>query len=135
MSAHPYDDDLVQAAFTQKNYGWQTEYLRPLAKRSIAEAECMLGVLYQLGLGVELDPGLAEKWFLRAARKNFPIAWCNLGTLYLSGAPGKYPKAKLRIVINEPPKRAVPATPATSDCLQPTVLPAWASHTYPEPWR
>lgn len=96
MSAHPYDDDLVQAAFTQKNYGWQTEYLRPLAKRSIAEAECMLGVLYQLGLGVELDPGLAEKWFLRAARKNFPIAWCNLGTLYLSGAPGQVSESKAK---------------------------------------
>ena len=41
-----------------------------------------------VGLGVDLNATLAEYWFLQATASDFPIAWCNLGTLYLSGALG-----------------------------------------------
>jgi TPR repeat protein len=86
---HPeYNNDGVQAAFAEKNYSWIVDYVRHFAQRGVPEAECMLGVLYQLGLGVNLNAELAEHWFLRATAEDFPIAWCNLGTLYSSGALG-----------------------------------------------
>ena len=56
----------------------------------------MLGMLYQLGLGVDFDAKLAEAWFLRASEKDFPIAWCNLGSLYSSGVLGHVDENKAR---------------------------------------
>jgi len=41
------------------------------------------GFLYQVELGVPRDIVEAERWLLRAAEQNNPVAWNNLGSLYL----------------------------------------------------
>jgi TPR repeat protein len=42
-----------------------------------------MGFLYEHGLGVERDVGEAERWLIKAANQDNPVAWNNLGTLYL----------------------------------------------------
>lgn len=96
MAPPNYDSDSAIRAFQGGKYEWLVEYAKPFAEMGVAEAQCMMGTLYQLGLGVSADPELAKGWLLEAAWKGFSVAWCNLGTLYSSGALGYVddPKAK-----------------------------------------
>ena len=96
MSTPQYDCDGVLNAFEEKRYAWIVEYVTPFAQQDLPEAQCMLGVLFQTGLGVDVNAELAEHWFIQAAAKDFPIAWCNLGTLYSSGALGQIDKLRAK---------------------------------------
>jgi len=49
------------------------------ARDGDAEAQCMLGNLYQLGLGdVEIDEAKAMQWYYRAANQGYSVATSNL---------------------------------------------------------
>jgi TPR repeat protein len=47
-----------------------------------------LGIRYAKGLGVKRNPGMAMRYFLRAAMRGYTPAMANMGTLYEIGATG-----------------------------------------------
>ncbi len=59
--------------------------LRPVAEAGCSDARTMIGTLYQLGLGVEVDQDAARVWYELAASRGDALAAWNLGTM-LSGA-------------------------------------------------
>ena len=61
------------------------EALWPAARSGNAEAEELIGVMYALGLGVEVDQVRAFDWYLRAAMKGHAGAQSGVGWYYESG--------------------------------------------------
>lgn len=83
-----YDLDSMMEALVQGNGDWVHEKTRPLAEAGVLKAQLMMGILYQLGIGVAQDGAEALKWYRSAAEQNDALAWKNLGTLYLLGLAG-----------------------------------------------
>jgi TPR repeat protein len=83
-----YDLDSMTEALVQGKGEWVHERTRPLAEAGILKAQLMMGILYQLGIGVAQDGAEAVKWYRLAAEQNDALAWKNLGTLYLLGLAG-----------------------------------------------
>jgi hypothetical protein len=52
-----------------------------LAQQGEARAEHYLGIMYQLGMGAEKNPAIAEKWFEKAASHHNPEGEYAIGTL------------------------------------------------------
>ncbi len=61
------------------------EALWPAARSGNADAEELIGVMYALGLGVEVDRARAFEWYLRAAMKGHPGAQSGVGWYYEMG--------------------------------------------------
>jgi TPR repeat protein len=80
-------------AFSEARYGWVLSYVRPFAEHGLADAQCMMGLLYQAGAGVEQDGTRALDWYAKAAAQNHAVAWNNLGTIFMTGLPGIPPDA------------------------------------------
>jgi TPR repeat protein len=74
--------------FTAGEYTAVRELAEPHAQCGVADAECMMGLLFQLGAGVRLDGQSAVYWYRKAAGQGHAIALDNLGTIYLSGSAG-----------------------------------------------
>lgn len=72
-------------AFHNQNYPQALIDLKPLAEQGNTEAQCILGNLYHLGLGVNQNSLEAVKWYRQSAQQGDPIAANNLGTIYLTG--------------------------------------------------
>jgi TPR repeat protein len=51
------------------------------AERGDAEAQCMVGTMFQLGFGVPMNEEAAEGWYLKAAVQGYAVASNNLGTI------------------------------------------------------
>lgn len=65
--------------FRAQNYAAALPLLIASAKKGDAIAQCMLGNLYQLGLGgVPVDEAAAIQWYYRAARQGYSVATSNL---------------------------------------------------------
>ena len=73
--------DLMEAGL----YVEAREALWPAARSGNADAEELIGVMYALGLGVEIDPMRAFDWYLRAAMKGHPGAQSGVGWYYELG--------------------------------------------------
>ena len=75
-------------AFNSEQYDIAIEYLLPLAKSGNAQAQCYMGSMYQLGLGVAASGIKAVKWHLKAAVQNVieekisALAYHNLSMIY-----------------------------------------------------
>jgi TPR repeat protein len=70
-------------AFEQKNYTDTLTLLKPLAQKGHSEAQCIIGNIYHLGLGVDRNIEEAIKWYNKAAKQGYSIAENNLNTIYL----------------------------------------------------
>lgn len=70
-------------AFEQENYSETLILLKPLAENGHSEAQCILGNIYHLGLGVEPNIKEAIKWYQKSAKQGYLIAQNNLNTIYL----------------------------------------------------
>ena len=77
VSRAAYDLDFMMEALVQGKGSWV-----------YAEAQLMMGILYQLGIGVRQNGLEALKWYRLAAEQSSALAWKNLGTLYLVGFAG-----------------------------------------------
>jgi TPR repeat protein len=77
-----YNPYVVMAAFERRDYAFVLENAMPFAATGDPDAQCMVSLLYQCGLGVERDLVEAERWLLKAAEQDSASAWNNLGTLY-----------------------------------------------------
>lgn len=76
------------AAFEAKDYTNAFKLLKPLAAQGDAEAQCIIGNMYDLGLGLERDILEAVEWYRKSAEQGYGLASNNLGTIFKSGREG-----------------------------------------------
>jgi TPR repeat protein len=84
MESSDYGPIEAQEAFIRGDYDLVLRLTMPHAIKGNSDAQTELSLLYQCGLGVDRDVLEAERWLLKAAEQNNPVAWNNLGTLYAS---------------------------------------------------
>ena len=84
-------------AFKAQKYTEALNLLQPLANHGNAEAQCIIGNIYHLGLGVEKNGSEALKWYLKSAKQGDPIASNNLAGIYLMGDCGVIPNQEQAI--------------------------------------
>lgn len=77
------DLEAGKRAYEQRDYATALKELKPLAEQGNAEAQALLGLMYNLGRGVPLDIGQAMKWFKAAAQRGNAAGQCHLGSIYL----------------------------------------------------
>ena len=80
-------EDLPTAndAFERGEYVTALELYETLAGQGIAEAQFQLGLMYEQGLGTDVDRHAAQRYYQQAAEQQSPQALDALGTLYLKG--------------------------------------------------
>ena len=65
--------------FQAQNYDQALPLLTKSAERGFAEAQCLLGNIYQLGLcHTDVDANSALQWYYRAAKQGYSSATQNL---------------------------------------------------------
>jgi len=89
VSVTPGRADLASGkrAYEQGNYAAALKELRPLADHGNADAQVLLGLMYNQGRGVPLDLSQAEKWYKASAHQGNAQAECQLGSMYLKKDP------------------------------------------------
>ena len=66
--------------FRDQDYAEALPLLMDSAEAGDAEAQCLLGNIYQLGLGgVAIDERQAIRWYHRSAKQGYSVATNNLG--------------------------------------------------------
>jgi TPR repeat protein len=81
-------DEDAGAAFERGDYATALRLLRPLAEQGDANAQIVLGAMYQEGLGAPQDYAQAEFWLCKAALQGGAMAQFFLGNMYYEG-PGE----------------------------------------------
>ena len=71
--------------FDKGQYGKAYALWQPLANNADLVAQNYIGIHHYLGLGVERNLGLANKWFEKSALGGFSDAQYNLGVMYENG--------------------------------------------------
>jgi TPR repeat protein len=79
-------------AFQKKDYKKSFPILLRFAESGNAEAQCLIGNFYELGLGRPANRDEARKWYLQSSEKGYGLASNNLGTLF--SQDGNAAKAK-----------------------------------------
>lgn len=77
--------DEGSSAFNRGDYATALRQLRPAADQGSAEAQTLLGIMYNKGLGVPRDFNEGARWTRMAADQGNAKAQYNLGILHLSG--------------------------------------------------
>ena len=72
-------------AYNRNDYVAAYNTWRPLAEQGHADAQCMLGVLYDSGWGVPQDDIKSARWFRRAAERGNVDAQYITGSMYDDG--------------------------------------------------
>ena len=72
-------------AYDRADYRAALDVWLPAAQQGDAEAQTMVGEIYERGLGAEPNYAAALEWYLRAAEQGASRAQFNLGTLYEQG--------------------------------------------------
>ncbi len=83
VAAGTIDD--ASAAYYRGDYKLVMRLVRPLAEQGNAEAQSILGLLYNTGQGVPVDYAEAARWLRRAAEQGKAPAQFGLGGLYANG--------------------------------------------------
>ena len=73
------------AAYERGDYATALRAWQPLAEQGDAEAQSMLGQMYDEGEGVPQDYEAAAQWYRRAAERGDAEAQFNLGVMYYDG--------------------------------------------------
>lgn len=89
--------DRGRAAIAEQDYVSAFEIFLHLAEGGDSEAQAEVGVMYQLGMGVEPNFQEAERWLLMAAESGRADSAHNLGTLYSVGSP-EHPPDKTKAI-------------------------------------
>jgi TPR repeat protein len=69
-------------AFDEQRYEEAFRLLSGLAEAGDPEAQCMVGNMYDLGLGRERDLDRAIDWYQKSSRQGYGVASHNLATIY-----------------------------------------------------
>lgn len=80
-------------AYDRANYASALKVWLPQAQQGDAEAQVIVGEIYEKGLGDLADPALAAQWYLKAAKQGDSKAMINLGYLYEKGLGVKQDKS------------------------------------------
>lgn len=64
-----YDSDKVNELWNNEEYNTALAIVSPAAESGNMDAQCDLGLMYQLGWGVDVDMSAALKWYLKAAEQ------------------------------------------------------------------
>lgn len=80
-------EDLEQAneAFDRGEYVTALELYEALAEQGEPQAQYQLGLMYEQGLGTDVDGQVASSWYQKAAQQQSPPAVSALAALHLSG--------------------------------------------------
>ena len=78
----------AKLAFEKEQYGVALSALSFWAEQGDAEAQCMVGNIYHLGLETSVDVSKAVQWYLASANQGYSAASNNLSTIFLMGAEG-----------------------------------------------
>lgn len=71
------------ALWTRQDFG----KLEQAAQKSDAKAQLLVGEIYEFGVGVPADEGIAARWYQMAANQNEPQGQFYLGMMHDRGAP------------------------------------------------
>ena len=84
-----YKAQVIEAndALSNEDYERALSLILPLVEKSVPEALSLLGVMYQLGTGVERDGLRAVELLSKAVDLGDGVAAHNLGTIYGMGMP------------------------------------------------
>ena len=69
------------AAVERGDYATAIQEWRPLAEQGDADAQTLIGMMYNEGLGVPKNDAEAVKWFHKAAEQGIAQAQFNLGSM------------------------------------------------------
>lgn len=69
-------------AYTQHQYAEAFQLLSPLAYQGNVIAQCLLGSMFQLGLGVERNSAIAKQWYQQAGSQGYALSFHNLAVIY-----------------------------------------------------
>lgn len=96
MPESPRNSNLQKglAAFEAKAYAQAIAILKPLAERGNPEAQCLMGNMYHLGLGVAHNLAEAVEWYKKSAEQGYGVASSNLAGIILVGAYGAPPNRR-----------------------------------------
>ena len=94
MSDHKTQVIQANDAFSAEDYEKALSLILPLVEKSVPEALSLLGVMYQLGTGVERDGLKAVEILNKAIDLGDSVAAHNLGTIYGMGMPNVPADAK-----------------------------------------
>jgi TPR repeat protein len=72
-------------SFDRQDYKAALSQMLPLARLNNAEAQCIIGNIYQLGLGVEPDLSIALEWYTQASQQGHGLATSNRAGIILIG--------------------------------------------------
>jgi hypothetical protein len=72
-------------AFDRADYATSLKVWLPKAQEGDAEAQTLVGEIYEKGLGIQPDYQAAAVWYQKAADQNYARAQINLGQLYEKG--------------------------------------------------
>ena len=81
--AQTYEDG--RSAYIDGDYETAYNILIPLAEEGDAEAQKMLGIMYDYGQGVPADPELALQWYIRSAEQGQTAVQYQVGAKYYKG--------------------------------------------------
>jgi len=73
------------SAYKEKNYAVALKELQPLADKGKAEAQMVIGAMYDNGEGVPMDYRQAVMWYSKAADQGNANAQYNLAMMYANG--------------------------------------------------
>jgi TPR repeat protein len=82
MMPPAYNPKPVIGALEREDYQSVLQMALPYAVAGNSTAQVTVAFLYESGLGVERDVLEAERWLIKAAAQDDPVAWNNLGTMY-----------------------------------------------------
>jgi uncharacterized protein len=71
-----------RAAYKRGDYATAMHFLRPLAERGNADAQALVGGMYDNGLGVPRDDAQTIFWYGKAAEQGDARAQYNLGVMW-----------------------------------------------------
>jgi len=73
------------AAYSRGDYTTAYRLFKPMAQQGMAEAQFILGLMYDNARGVPQDYAMAVKWYRKAAEQGIAKAQFNLGISYEDG--------------------------------------------------
>ena len=80
--------DVGLEAFHLGEYIRAFQILNPIAERGNAEAQCIIGNIYHLGLGVEQNLTKAIHWYQKSSDRGYGVASINLAGILTVGGNG-----------------------------------------------
>ncbi len=111
MLCKPVAADKLQDAkslYYGKSYAEAYDLLLPLAEQDVAEAQYLVGRIYQLGQGRAIDYSRSAAWMEKAAKQGHPEANLELGFYYLRGIGVAKDRAKAEPLLRFAATNCVP---------------------------